>query len=159
MGDKPKPHIDKLCNTTYAVDFVKKFSADCAKLASQIDVPMENILGLAAQESQWGTGRIAVTYNNYFSMHAPAPGQSGVVAAQGDPKVKVATFKSFIDGGQSFIDRFGVKVRGTSDPTQFAQGLVDCGFNSGDAKTGGRSDFVPYLAGIIRNVIVRLGCP
>ncbi|MDI5829785.1 hypothetical protein MJN51_39885, partial [Salmonella enterica subsp. enterica serovar Kentucky] len=42
-------------------------------------VPVENILGLAAAESQYGTGRIAREYNNYFSLQAPASFQSGRV--------------------------------------------------------------------------------
>ncbi len=43
----------------------------CEIIAKELDVPVENILGLAAAESQYGTGRIAVEYNTTFP---PCPG-------------------------------------------------------------------------------------
>jgi hypothetical protein len=155
---KPKQHIDKLCNYQPAVDFVKKIQADCQTLADQIDVPLENIVGLAAEESEYGKGRIAMTYNNYFSMHATAPLQTGEVPSLKDPKVMVATYDSFLNGGQSFVKRYGDAVRGIKDPTEFAKALVKVRFNTANSKTGGRDDFVPYLSGIIGAVKVRMSC-
>ena len=54
----------KLCNNTNAVTFVSKYKAACQPIADQLDLPVENILGLAAQESQYGAGRIARELNN-----------------------------------------------------------------------------------------------
>jgi flagellum-specific peptidoglycan hydrolase FlgJ len=153
-----KPYVNPLCNHQPAVDFVRKIHADCKTLADQLDVPVENLLGLAAEESQYGSGRIAKTYNNYFSMHAPAPFQKGAVPSQKNPKVKVATYDSFFKCGESFVERFGDRIRGIKDPTEFAKTLVKVHFNTGDSKTGGRDDFVPYLVQIIKSVKVRMIC-
>jgi len=155
---KSTSHVSPLCNYQSAVDFVKKIQADSKALADQIDVPVEYVVGLAAEESQYGSGRIANTYKNYFSMHAPAPFQNGAVPSLNNPKVKVATYDSFLKCGQSFVERFGDNVRGIKDPTEFAKALVKVRFNTGDSKTGGRDDFVPYLVQIIKNVKVRMTC-
>ncbi|WP_426186829.1 glucosaminidase domain-containing protein [Pseudomonas sp. NFXW11] len=148
----------KLCNNISAVTFVSKYKAVCQPIADQLNLPVENLLGLAAQESQYGTGRIARELNNYFSMHAPAPLQSGSESAQGNPKVKVARFDSFQKCAQSFAQSFGSAVRGKRDPMEFAQALVRSGYNSGDAATGGRNGFAKYLADIIIAVRGRMAC-
>jgi hypothetical protein len=124
-----------------------------------VGVPVENILGLAAQESQYGSGRIASEYNNYFSMHAPAKFQVRAEPALKDPKIKVAVFKSFLDSGQSFLAKFGENIRGKTVPSEFASALVLAGFNSGKAATGGRDHFAKYLADIIHMVKLRMDCP
>jgi len=122
-------------------------------------VPVENILGLAAQESEWGRGRIARTYNNYFSMHAPAPLQIRDEPALHDAKVRVAVFDSFLASAQSFAQRFGAGVKGKANADEFAAALVKNHFNSGDSKKGGRDGFARYLADIIKNTKVRMECP
>lgn len=80
----------RLCNNVIAVTFVSKHKAACQPIADQLDVPVENILGLAAQESQYGSGRIARELNNYFSLHAPAPLQIGEEAPMSNARIKVA---------------------------------------------------------------------
>ncbi|WP_025127332.1 glucosaminidase domain-containing protein [Pseudomonas sp. PH1b] len=148
----------KLCNNISAVTFVSKYKAVCQPIADQLDLPVENILGLAAQESQYGTGRIARELNNYFSMHAPAPLQSGAESPQGNASIKVAKFDSFQKSAQSFAQRYGASVRSKRDPLEFAQALVRSGYNTGDAATGGRNGFASYLADIINAVRGRLAC-
>jgi uncharacterized FlgJ-related protein len=59
------------CNNLDAVAFVMAHRADCMLIAAMLKLPTENILGLAAHESQYGVGRIAIEYNNFFSLHAP----------------------------------------------------------------------------------------
>jgi hypothetical protein len=149
---------DKWCGNHEAVGFVLKYYDDASKLAKEVDVPVENILGLAAQESQYGQGRIASELENYFSMHAPAPMQTGEETALKDKKVRVAKFKSFYQSGQSFVARYGSAIRGKADPVEFGRALVAAGFNSGDSTIGGRSGFAPYLAGIIGAVKHRTAC-
>ena len=139
--------------------FVNRIKSDCQTIADSLDVPLENIVGLAAEESEWGRGRIAREYNNYFSMHAPAPLETDEKPARADPKVKVAVFDTFLQSGKSFAQRYGQQVKGQKDPKEFAQALVRCRFNSGDDKTGGRHDFVGYLTGIISDAKARLECP
>ncbi|WP_248768787.1 glucosaminidase domain-containing protein [Pseudomonas sp. MWU12-2345] len=147
-----------LCNNIAAVTFVSKHKAVCQPIADQLDLPVENILGLAAQESQYGSGRIARQLNNYFSLHAPAPLQIGSQAPMGNSKIQVAQFSSFQQCAQSFATRYGSAVRGKKDPMEFAQTLVKIGFNTGRAATGGRDGFAKYLAQIITTVKGRLAC-
>ncbi|MFK3789223.1 glucosaminidase domain-containing protein [Pseudomonas piscis] len=148
----------KLCNNISAVTFVSKYKVVCQPIADQLDLPVENILGLAAQESQYGTGRIAQDLNNFFSMHAPAPLQIGAEAPRGNAAIKVAKFASFQQSAQSFAQSFGASVRGKREPMEFAQALVRSGYNSGDAATGGRNGFAKYLADIIIAVRGRMAC-
>jgi len=147
------------CNSVDAVLFINKFRFDCVPIATQLSVPLENILGLAAQESEYGRGRIASEYNNYFSMHAPAPLQIRAEAAKKAPNVKVAVFNSFADSAKSFAIRYGHLVIGKSDPKAFAEALVRGGFNPGNAEQGGRAGFANYLAEIIVQVRSRITCP
>ena len=149
---------NSLCNVQYAVVFVKTHEADCQKIASDLQVPVENILGLAAHESWYGKGRIADKLNNYFSMHAPSKYQIGFEAPLGDPKGKVSRFKDFKACADSFADRFGDAVTGKKDPADFAQALIRKGFNSGKASNGGSSSFARDLVNIIGAVKVRLAC-
>nr|WP_256262806.1 glucosaminidase domain-containing protein [Pseudomonas gingeri] len=153
-----RPVSAALCNNIAAVTFVSKHKAVCQPIADQLDLPVENILGLAAQESQYGSGRIARELNNYFSLHAPAPLQIGAQAPTGNSQIKVAQFSSFQQCAQSFATRYGAAVRGKKDPLEFAQTLVKIGFNTGNAATGGRDGFAKYLAQIIIAVKGRMAC-
>lgn len=145
-------------NILPAVAFVQQFRADAARLALLVDVPVENILGLAAHESQYGQGRIAIDNNNYFSMHAPAPLQIGTDTARGNPNIKVAKYASFYQSGQSFLVRFGDGVRGKKDLAEFAAALVKHGYNTGNAATGGRNGYAKLMVGAIAMVKVRMAC-
>jgi flagellum-specific peptidoglycan hydrolase FlgJ len=137
---------------------VQHFRQDSKQLAQFLNVPIENILGLAAHESQYGQGRIAQEDNNYFSMHAPAPMQIGEDVAKGNVHLKVAKFASFAQSGQSFIARYGYAVRGKSDPMAFGQALVQARFNSGNPKNGGAADYAKKVAAMIQMVKLRLEC-
>lgn len=147
-----------LCNHAIAVSFVHKYEKSCTAVASRLGIPVENILGLAAQESEYGQGRIATELNNYFSMHAPAKYQIGAEAPKKNPKIKVAKFATFEQCAESFEYKFGDAVKGKKDPAEFAQALIRAGYNSGDSNTGGRTGFAMYLVGIINAVKVRLSC-
>ena len=72
---------DKACNNVAAVRFVQEHLKDCELIANQLNVPVANILGLAAAESQYGTGRIAREYKVH-------PKESA--------KTWVATYTSFL---------------------------------------------------------------
>lgn len=128
-------------------------------LARQIGVPTENILGLAAHESEYGKGRFALEGNNFFSMHAPAPLQTGTLTAKGNPNLKVATYSSFYQCGQSFLMRFGTGLRGKISPKEFGEALVAIHYNSGDSKTGGRTGYARLVEDAINMVKRRLQCP
>ena len=49
--------------------FVDAHLVDARKAADQLDVPVENILGVSAVESDWGEARFAVEGNNYEAHH------------------------------------------------------------------------------------------
>jgi flagellum-specific peptidoglycan hydrolase FlgJ len=158
---------DTACNAGNAVAFAVTYKPHCQSVAQKLNIPVENILGLAAEESLWGTGRIAHDYNNYFSMHAKSATDlpkyaigaaiAGGTAHQKHP-VYVAKYKSFNDCAESFSDKYGNAVRDKSDPTEFAKALIGVNYNTGDAKTGGRDDFVEYLIGIIHMTRRRMNC-
>jgi flagellum-specific peptidoglycan hydrolase FlgJ len=151
--------VPNLCNSATALAFVHNFEKDASTVAATLAVPVENILGLAAEESQYGQGRIARVHNNYFSMHAPAPLMAGTAPALGDPKMLVAVYTSFLQSAQSFAARFGSAVRGQAKPDDFAHALQRAKFNTGNSATGGRDHFVLYLIGVIDSVRVRMQCP
>lgn len=159
MGKPSAPPVSKLCNNQDAVKFVKDFQPEAADIAKTVNVPVEFILGLVAQETQYGLGDAAKNDNNYYSLHAPAPGQSGARPAKGDPKVMIAQFDTPHDSGLSFLKKYGPVVKNAASPKDFAQQLVKAGFNSGNSDTGGRDGFVDYLVGVINNVKVRMSCP
>lgn len=137
---------------------MKNFEKYCVDTARRLDVPIENIVGLAAQETLYGKGRIAIDCKNYFSMRAPAPGQIGSEPALKDPKVKLAKYGKIIDSVESFETKWGPFVKSKKDPMDFANALVRAGFNTGKAENGGRAGFASYLAGIIVSVKGRLTC-
>lgn len=147
-----------LCTAQEAVAFVLKYRSDCALIAKMLKVPTENILGLAALESGYGSGRIAREYNNFFSMHAPAPFQTGAIAPKGNPKIKVAIFPSFLECARSFATRFGPSLIGLAEPTLFAKALVRKGFNSGSSANGGKDGYADEVVAIIKKVKIRMEC-
>ncbi len=146
------------CTVLVAVEFVAKHRNAAELLAKQYNVPTENILGLAAHESQHGVGRIAKDNNNFFSMHAPAPLQIGEDVARGNSKVRVAKFSSFYQSGQSFLIRFGPAIKGKSNPQDFAEALIKAHFNSGSSANGGRDGYAAFLVQAIKKVKARMGC-
>lgn len=150
--------FDKACNNTAAVRFVQEHIRDSEIIARQLDVPVENILGLAAAESQYGMGRIAREYNNYFFMHGPAPLQSDKVHPLGSARTWVATYSSFLTCGRSFAVRFGNAVRGKKDAVAFVNALVSAGFNTGSHATGGTDGYVKKTSDIIIMVKRRMAC-
>lgn len=147
-----------VCNNQEAVDFVMNYKSDCVTIAKLLKLPTEYILGLAALESQYGKGRIAREYNNFFSMHAPAPYQSGAIAPLGNAKIKVAIYPSFLDCARSFATRFGSTLIGLTTPEAFAKELVRIHFNTGNPATGGTAGYAAKVADIIKVVKARMEC-
>ena len=119
-------------NKTY-LDFMRAHLAEAAAIAAQLNVPVENILGLSGLESTFGTSRIAQEDNDYFGLHAPdkgsLPGQIGTDTAQGDPKVKIPIFPDpgFATSGAAFQATKGPLISGVSDRATFASILHNKG--------------------------------
>ncbi|NHZ96330.1 glucosaminidase domain-containing protein [Massilia sp. CCM 8734] len=137
---------------------MKFFGPYCVQVAKDLDIPLENLVGLAAEESGYRRGRISIDCKNYFSMRSPAPGQVGFEVARNDPKVKVAKYGRPIDSVESFKTKWGPFVQGKRDPVDFANALVRAGFNTGKNEDGGRAGFANYLLGLIIAVKGRLAC-
>jgi hypothetical protein len=106
--------------------FVDAHLAAAQKAADKLGVPVENILGLSALESQWGEHRFAAQGNNYFGIQYPAPFATGSMLTE-DGKTKLATFASYADNLRSFVAESGSVVQGISGPSEFAAALQNSG--------------------------------
>lgn len=136
--------------------FVSKFYSYAKEIAAELDVPVENILGLCALESGWGgvdkESRFAREGNNFFSQHAPAPFSNGTMQNE-DDKVKVSTFATIGDSFRSFVTQYGRHVKGIHDPATFAAALQDAGKYGINATTGAKEKgFVPGVVSTIRHL-------
>ena len=106
--------------------FVDAHLADAQKAADTLGVPVENILGIAALESTWGTSRFAADGKNLFGMHAGASFSSRSMQAE-QSDAEVAVFNSYADCFKSFVKDKGWIVRGKTDPATFMTALQDKG--------------------------------
>ena len=132
--------------------FVDAHLADAQKAADRLGIPVENILGLSALESTWGTSRFAAQGNNYFGIHYPAPYATGHMKAKRGP-TKVATFASYADSLKSFVQISGSLVRDKSDPEAFAAALQNSGKFGINPDTGAKvPTYVPNVAATIRGL-------
>jgi len=135
--------------------FIDDHLQDAQKLADKLHVPVENILGLSALESDWGRSRFAIDGNNLLGIHYPAPFATGYIVA-GESKAKVATFASYQDCLDSFAQTYGKLVYGISDPAQFAT-LLQNSNGFGIYPDGSkRKEYVPGVAATIRGFRVRV---
>lgn len=64
-----------------AVNFVSANYKAAQAAAASINTTTANILGLSGNESDWGGSPIAQTYNNYFGLTYPYPGNNGQYAS------------------------------------------------------------------------------
>ena len=148
---------DSVCNSVNAVTFIKDHQTDAAKVAEQLNVPTENILGLSGIESQWGLNRFAKEGNNYFSLHGGKDKPYANGSMQALQGAWMSTFPTYLASAQSFAEQYGSLVNGKSDPQEFAKGLMPR-FNSGKAPLG-NPDFVKDTANTIQMTKRRMGCP
>jgi hypothetical protein len=133
--------------------FVDTHLGDAQRIADQLGVPVENILGAAAVESGWGGSRFAIDGKNLFGQHYPAPYATGSLPAQDNPRVKVAIFASYADSLRSFEAIVRPFARGVSDPAEFARALQNSGKFGIDPVTGTKKPaYVPGLAATIRGL-------
>jgi len=135
--------------------FTDDHLVDAEKVAKELNVPVENILGLSALESSWGRSHVATMANNYLGIHSPAPGATGyIVTAEG---AKVATFASYADCLNSFVRIAGARVRNVSDPSQFASILQNARLFGIDPEDGSKvPTFVSQTAATIRGFRARI---
>jgi hypothetical protein len=129
--------------------FVDAHLADAQKAAEELQIPVENILGISALESTWGTSRFATEGNNFFGIHYPAPYAIGYLRAE-KSRTKVAIFASYADSLKSFIALSGPLIQGKSDPEAFAAALQNSGKFGIDVDSGAK---IPsYVDGVARTI-------
>jgi len=141
-------------------NFIQANQAAANTLAQQSGVSADYLLGLSGWESQWGANRFAAQGNNFFSLHggSSAPFANGSMQASRPPYVSLSTFPSYFASGQSLLAQYGDGLASASGPAAFAQQLIDNGFNSGNAATGGNSNFISNTVTGIAMVVRRKGC-
>jgi RHS repeat-associated protein len=161
--DHPKKP-SKLCNDANAVNFVKSHQADASSVAKQLGVPTENVLGLSAHESTWGTGPF-ISRNGlgdaFFSEEGgtqPAL-SNGVMHPTEDLGKSVWSFPTYLASAQAFAARYGKYVKGVTDPSQFSGNLLKKHFNTGTKAGNGTPGWSGQVVRDIANTATRMKCP
>jgi hypothetical protein len=138
-------------------EFVATYQLALGRAAKQLNVPVENLLGIAALESNWGKSRFASKGFNIFGMQYPAPFAVGYIQASRSSKdgifARLAKYKNVDDCVSSFVQHFGPLIRGTKDPIQFMTKLQDrahFGYNMDTLRPD--PDYVSNAAATIRGI-------
>ncbi len=132
--------------------FVDAHLTDTQKAADRLGIPVENILGVAALESQWRNSRIAIQGNNFFGINYPAPHAAGPLPTPAGGTTTYSRFTSYAESLKSFVAIAGSLIQGTSDPEAFAAALQNSG-KFGVYKNGAKVPiYVPKVAATIRGL-------
>jgi flagellum-specific peptidoglycan hydrolase FlgJ len=142
------------CDLTCKQAFVNAHLADASIVARQLHVTPQEILGLSALESQWGTSRFAVGGNNYFGLHSGKyANQTGSMSCLGSSSCSMATFGSYLDSAEAFAATKGALITNISDATTFAQTLQSRGGFGINTTTGQPvPNYVPNTAATINGL-------
>jgi hypothetical protein len=143
--------------------FIREHRAEAQAIADRLHVPVEYILGLSAIESARGTDPKMKGTQNFFSMHHPAPGETGWEWTKGNKKgkgkKKFSKFKDYAAAGASFEERYGSKVDGATTPDEFTHPLTEAhGYNPADASKDGNPTFEKDTQEAIKGIKRRLDC-
>lgn len=158
--DRKNPRFRGMTDTQIKKQkFVDAHLSATEKAAKELNVPVANILGVAALESGWGLGSFVLdgptvveSTNSYFGMHAPAPFMDGTTQASSGPAL-VASFASYEDSLKAFVAVKGPIIRNISDPLQFATVIQIKGEFGIDMITGKFDPtYIPKLTDTIRHL-------
>jgi RHS repeat-associated protein len=146
-------------NKSY-LDYMKNHLADAGRVAANLNVPVQDILGLSAEESGFtGTSNAVTQAKNYFSLHgAPPKGFSlppGTVGGGFYRSLKdgyLIVFTGYLDSGMYFANKYSNLIKGVGDPDEFAKILHGHGYGVGN------QHFVGDLSSIIGEMAARLEC-
>jgi hypothetical protein len=116
--------------------FIEAHLADAQKAAAELHVPVENILGISALETEWGQYHFAAEGNNYFGLRYPTRRATGFVVSKDFPHPKVATYASYADCLSDFVDKYKKLISGVKDPGEFSRILQEAGKFGVDTVTG-----------------------
>jgi hypothetical protein len=96
--------------------FMTTYLAPAIRAARSLNVPVQNVLGVAAYESLWGTSRFATEGHTPFGMYFPAPFATGPMPARGNAKAQLAHFKDLDDAFRSFAEKYKSGLSNVRDP-------------------------------------------
>ena len=143
------------------LDWILKHRNDAIEVAATLKTTVQNILVLAAVESDFGRNRFVREGNNFFALSTtrqnPLPGQIGLMIAMGDPNVGMAKFQDFLTCGKAFAQTRGQLIKGETDPARFASTLQNRG-KFGIGPQGALPAYVKQLTGVIHELAIRLNC-
>jgi hypothetical protein len=143
------------------LDWILKHREDANEVAATLKTTVQNILGLAAVESDFGRNRFVTDGNNFFALTAtkenPLPGQIGLAIAMGDPNVGIAKFQNFLACGRAFAQTKGQLIVNETDPARFASILQNRG-RFGIGPRGPLTAYVKELTRVIHELAIRLNC-
>jgi hypothetical protein len=143
------------------LDWIVRHRNDVLEAADILQTTVQNILGLAAVESDFGQNRFATDGNNFFALSTtrqnPLPGQIGLMIAQGDPNIGMARFEDFQAPSKAFALTSGQMVKGEIDPARFATILQSRG-KFGTGPRGPVPGYLNQLTEVIHELAIRLNC-
>jgi hypothetical protein len=158
---KKDPCERKSAENRQYLDWILAYRNDAAEIAATLKTSVQNILGLAAVESEFGKNRWAREGNNFFALSTtrdkPLPGQIGLMIAMGDPKLGMAKFQDFLACGKAFAQTTGQIILDEADPARFAATLQNRG-KFGTGPQGPIHGYVKELTDVIREMAIRLNC-
>ena len=145
----------------FYLDWIMTYRNDCRVIADFLRTSVQNILALAAIESDFGHNRWARDGNNYFSLSTPRdktlPYQIGLQVGMSDPKTGMAKYEDFFHSAKSFAETKGQLVKGHMEPDRFAT-ILHTRANMGQSPEGPIDDYVQKLTTIVRSLELRLNC-
>jgi len=110
--------------------YMDKHFAQAQQIAAKNGNTVGAILGLSGFERGWGDGDFVKDgQNNFFSLHAPAYGESGETTFtwtdhHGVTHIdRMALFKDFATAAAAWMHDYGYIVKGITDPRAFATAL------------------------------------
>jgi hypothetical protein len=143
------------------LDWILAHREDCKEIAATLKTTAQNILGLAAMESDFGRNRFVTDGNNFFALSTtrqnPLPGQIGLAIAMGDPNTGMAKFPDFLTCARAFAQTKGQLILNVTDPASFASTLQNRG-KFGVGPRGTLPAYVKDLTRIIHELAIRLSC-
>ena len=152
------------CDTTNpanakVINFIDAHLTDATSLATQLNVPVQDILGIAAEESDYGQDYKVPLTNNYFGNHPPAsqgatwPGQVSTYQTSKDGLLATFTAATgFYDSGEVLVNA----LLGVSGVTSGLAGFVAAANSHGWGT--GQSNFATLATGTINSIASRLDC-
>jgi len=156
---KRKRHKPKFnpCANKADVAFLKNNLADAAKLAAALNVPVQFVLAVAADESQYGGYPTAIAANNFFGIHA---GSIAVNAGSTGPYAGNPIFAAWAPGTDGFLGSGNAMV--TMALSDGAKGVMNAlqFFTDINKQFGvGNSKYASNMVDILSSVTARLNCP